>query len=228
MQAEIEIQCSWHVPCKRQNNITRILRDNVKCTFTVENKIAGNTLPCSRICHPNILGWKTSWDVSREAPDPEVSYSIEKLIKDWDEKRKEWLKHQSSFAAGAEDRVFVLTGSQQWSCKNPIGDHLLLRLFKNKVDYCRIHDYDVFYNNALLHPNMAVYWAKIPVVRATMMAHPEAEWIFWVDSDVVFTDMGFKPPLERYKSHNLVVDGWPNLIYEKKSWIGVNAGVFLI
>lgn len=160
--------------------------------------------------------------------DQEVSYSIEKPIKDWDEKRREWLKHHPSLAAGAEDRVFVLTGSQQWPCKNPIGDHLLLRLFKNKVDYCRIHGYDVFYNNALLHPNMAAYWAKIPVVRATMVAHPEAEWIFWVDSDAVFTDMGFKPPLERYKSHNLVVDGWPNLIYEKKSWIGVNAGVFLI
>ncbi|KAL4590642.1 hypothetical protein LXL04_003579 [Taraxacum kok-saghyz] len=35
---------------------------------------------------------------------------------------------------------------------NPIGDHLLLRFFKNKVDYCRIHGYAIFYNNVLLHP----------------------------------------------------------------------------
>ncbi|KAI8027456.1 putative glycosyltransferase 7, partial [Camellia lanceoleosa] len=79
-----------------------------------------------------------------------------------------------------------------WPCKNSIGDHLLLRLFKNKVDYCRIHGYDVFYNNALLHLNMPVYWAKIPIVRATMVVHPEAKWIFWVDSDAVLTDIGFK------------------------------------
>ncbi|XP_052197019.1 glycosyltransferase 6-like [Diospyros lotus] len=159
--------------------------------------------------------------------DPNLSYSIDKPIKNWDKKRRQWLNHHPSFAAAGE-RIFVLTGSQPWPCKNPIGDHLLLRLFKNKVDYCRIHGYDLFYNNALLHPAMPAYWAKIPVVRAAMLAHPEAEWILWVDSDAVFTDMDFKPPLDRYKSHNLVVDGWPNLIYEKRSWVAVNAGVFLI
>ncbi|KAH7848184.1 hypothetical protein Vadar_034754 [Vaccinium darrowii] len=160
--------------------------------------------------------------------DPTLSYTIGNPVKNWDEKRREWLKRHPSFAAGAENRVFVLTASQPWPCKNPTGDNLLLRLFKNKVDYCRIHGYDIFYNNALFHPEMKNYWAKIPVVRATMVAHPEAEWIFWIDSDAIFADMDFTPPLERYKDHNLVVDGWPNLIYEKKSWVGLNAGVFFI
>ncbi|KAH7847092.1 hypothetical protein Vadar_021759 [Vaccinium darrowii] len=155
-----------------------------------------------------------------------LSYSIGHPVKNWDEKRREWLKHHPSFIGGTEDRVFVLSGSQLKPCKNPIGDHLLMRLFKNKVDYCRIHGYDIFYNNALLHPNMTGCWAKLPVIRATMVAHPEAEWIFWIDSDAIFTDMDFKPPMEKYKDHNLVVDGWPNLIYEKKSWVGLNAGVF--
>ncbi|KAF8650828.1 hypothetical protein HU200_063735 [Digitaria exilis] len=45
-------------------------------------------------------------------------------------------------------------------------------------------------------------------VRAAMVAHPEAEW---VDSDAVFTDMDFSLPLDT-----------------KKSWLGINAGVFLI
>ncbi|KAA8522585.1 hypothetical protein F0562_013054 [Nyssa sinensis] len=40
--------------------------------------------------------------------------------------------------------------------------------------------------------------------------------------------MDFKIPLEKYEDYNLVVDGWPNLIYEKRSWIGLNAGIFLI
>ncbi|XP_058186380.1 putative glycosyltransferase 7 [Rhododendron vialii] len=160
--------------------------------------------------------------------DPDLTYTVGSPVKNWDEKRKEWLKHHPSFAAGAENRLFMLTASQPWPCKNPIGDHLNLRLFKNKVDYCRIHGYDIFYNNALLHPKMKSYWAKIPVVRATMVAHPEAEWIFWIDSDAMITDMDFKPPFEKYKDHNLVVDGWPNLIYEKKSWVGLNAGVFFL
>lgn len=160
--------------------------------------------------------------------DPELSYPIDKPVKKWDEKRKEWLKHHPSFAGGARDRVLLVTGSQPGPCSNPIGDHLLLRFFKNKVDYCRIHGYDIFYNNALLHPKMYSFWAKIPVIRAAMLAHPEAEWIYWVDSDAAFTDMDFKLPLERYSHHNLVVHGWAHLIYDAQSWTSLNAGVFLI
>lgn len=163
--------------------------------------------------------------------DLELSYSIDKPVKKWDQKRSDWLKHHLSFAARARDRILIVTGSQPSPCKNPIGDHLLLRLFKNKIDYSRIHGYDVFYNNAFLHPKMRSYWAKIPVVRAAMLAHPEVEWIWWVDSDAVFTDMDFKLPLDRYKDYNLVIHGWPNMVYgdkENKSWTGLNAGVFLM
>ncbi|XP_015963796.1 galactomannan galactosyltransferase 1 [Arachis duranensis] len=160
--------------------------------------------------------------------DPEMGYTMEKKVHNWDKKREEWLKHHPSFAAGAKERIMMVTGSQPKPCKNPIGDHLLLRFFKNKVDYCRLHGYDIYYNNALLHPKMFGYWAKYPVVKAAMLAHPEAEWIYWVDSDALFTDMDFKLPLERYKDHNLVVHGWPRLIHEKRSWTGLNAGVFLI
>ncbi|CAK8539620.1 unnamed protein product [Lathyrus sativus] len=158
--------------------------------------------------------------------DPEMGYNMDDNVQNWDEKREEWLKLHPSFSD--KEKVLMITGSQPSPCKNPIGDHLLLRFFKNKVDYCRIHGYDIFYNNALLHPKMFAYWAKYPVVKAAMMAHPEAEWIWWVDSDALFTDMEFKLPLQRYKNHNLVVHGWPHLIHEKRSWTGLNAGVFLI
>ncbi|KAK9949180.1 hypothetical protein M0R45_004714 [Rubus argutus] len=160
--------------------------------------------------------------------DPELTYSIGNPVKDWDEKRSQWLLHHPSFGAGAGERILMVTGSQPSACKNPIGDHLLLRFFKNKVDYCRIHGHDLFYNNAFLHPEMKSYWAKIPVIRAAMVAHPEAEWIWWVDSDALFTDMEFKLPLEKYKNHNLVVHGWAHLILDTHSWTGLNAGVFLI
>ncbi|KAH9613287.1 hypothetical protein KSS87_004447, partial [Heliosperma pusillum] len=117
----------------------------------------------------------------------------------------------------------MVTGSQPMPCVAPDGDHLMLRLFKNKVDYCRIHGHDIFYNNVLLHQGMFGFWAKYPLVKAAMLAHPEAEWIWWVDSDAVFTDMDFDLPLEKYKAYNLVAYGWPDIIYKQKSAMGVNA-----
>ncbi|XP_009777954.1 putative glycosyltransferase 7 isoform X2 [Nicotiana sylvestris] len=141
--------------------------------------------------------------------DQDLNYGIEKPIKNWDEKRSKWLKLHPTFNHGVKERILVVSGSQSMPCKNPMGDHLLLRFYKNK-------------------PKMFFFWAKMPAVRAAMVAHPEAEWIWWVDSDAAFTDMDFKLPLEKYKDHNFVVYGWPKLIYEKKSWTGLNAGVFLI
>lgn len=160
--------------------------------------------------------------------DPELSYTLDKPIDNWDDKRKSWLKLHPSFADNVEDRILLLTGSQASPCKSPIGDHLLLRGFKNKADYCRIHGYDIFYSNACFDPKLCNVWAKVAVIRASMVTHPEAEWIWWMDSDAIITDMDFKIPLRRYKEHNLVVPGWPNLVYEKRSWVAVNTGSFLM
>eukprot|EP00262_Sarcandra_glabra_P004067 TRINITY_DN15052_c0_g1_i1.p1 TRINITY_DN15052_c0_g1~~TRINITY_DN15052_c0_g1_i1.p1 ORF type:complete len:453 (+),score=25.29 TRINITY_DN15052_c0_g1_i1:79-1437(+) len=159
--------------------------------------------------------------------DPNITYTIEKPISNWDQKRRQWMNQHPSIDITRE-RVILVTGSQSNPCRNPIGDHLLLRFFKNKVDYCRIHGYDIFYNNVLLNPKMFTFWAKIPAVRAAMIAHPEAEWVWWVDSDAAITDMEFRLPLAKYKHHNLIVHGWENLIYDTKSWVSLNAGVFLI
>ncbi|RAL46664.1 hypothetical protein DM860_004943 [Cuscuta australis] len=181
----------------------------------------------------NCFGLGQGFDLRYDPParnfydDPDLSYTIDKPVRNWDEKRREWLKQHPSFIPGSENRVLVVTGSQATPCKNQVGDHLLLRLFKNKVDYCRIHGHDIFYNTVLLQPKMFSFWAKVPAVRAAMLAHPEAEWIWWVDSDAAFTDMDFKLPLDRYKGHNMVVHGWTDMI-EKRSWTSVNAGVFLI
>ncbi|KAK4260199.1 hypothetical protein QN277_003345 [Acacia crassicarpa] len=160
--------------------------------------------------------------------DPEMGYTLSKPMNNWDNKRKEWLLRHPPFIPGAETRILIVTGSQPGPCQNPIGDHLLLRFFKNKVDYCRIHGYNIFYNNVLFHKKMDTYWSKYPMVKAAMMAHPEAEWIWWIDSDAMFTDMDFKLPLHRYNNHNLIVHGWRRLVEEGKSSMALNAGVFLI
>lgn len=157
--------------------------------------------------------------------DPNLSYSIGDVIENWDEKRAQWLKLHPSFVAA--NRVLLLTGSQPSPCESVIGDYFLLRLFKNKVDYSRIHGYDIFYNNAFLHPKLDQHWAKPAAIRAAMLAHPEAEWIWWVDVDAVITNMEFTIPLEKYKNHNIVLDGLPDEIFGKRSWLGINSGVVL-
>ncbi|XP_042447176.1 probable glycosyltransferase 7 [Zingiber officinale] len=159
--------------------------------------------------------------------DPSLSYAIDRPVADWDAKRREW-RRLNPHLAGDGQRILMVSGSQPGPCRNPVGDHLLLRLFKNKADYCRRHGIELFYNTALLHPKMGSYWAKIPAIRAAMLAHPEAEWVWWVDSDAAFTDMDSELPMGRYRFHNMVLHGWAHLVYEKRSWVSLNAGVFLI
>ncbi|CAM0944461.1 unnamed protein product [Alopecurus aequalis] len=165
--------------------------------------------------------------------DPELTYTMDRPITRWDEKRAEWLRGHPELApaSGEEERVLMVSGSQPTPCRSPVGDHLLMRLLKNKADYCRLNGVQLLYNTALLRPSMDRYWAKIPAVRAAMVAHPEAEWVWWVDSDAVLTDMDFRLPLPRYAAHNLVVHGWRSLVYDGEAsptWTGLNAGVFLL
>uniref|UniRef100_A0A0E0KCR3 Glycosyltransferase n=1 Tax=Oryza punctata TaxID=4537 RepID=A0A0E0KCR3_ORYPU len=125
-------------------------------------------------------------------------YSLGRTILGYDARRSAWLAAHTEFPA------------------------------RNKVDYCRIHGLDVFYNTAFLDAEMSGFWAKLPLLRMLMMAHPEAELIWWVDSDAVFTDMLFEIPWERYAAHNLVLHGWAAKVFDEKSWVGVNTGSFLI
>ncbi|KAJ1297479.1 hypothetical protein BS78_01G379500 [Paspalum vaginatum] len=166
----------------------------------------------------------------RQLTDP--PYSLGRTILDYDARRFAWLAAHPEFPAGVQPagrpRVLVVTGSAPARCPDTDGDHLLLRAFKNKADYCRVHGLDVFYNTAFLDAEMSGFWAKLPLLRTLMLAHPEVELFWWVDSDAVFTDMVFELPWGRYEQHNLVLHGWAAKVFEEKSWVGINTGSFLI
>ncbi|KAF2586040.1 hypothetical protein F2Q70_00034979 [Brassica cretica] len=68
---------------------------------------------------------------------------------------------------------------------------------------------------------------KLLAVKAVMIARPEAEWFWWIDSDESFIVMEFMASLH-YRYQNLVVYGWPSITYVIQSWIVVNAKVFHI
>ncbi|CAL5098290.1 unnamed protein product [Urochloa decumbens] len=158
-------------------------------------------------------------------------YSLGPKVSDWDAQRQEWLSQHPDFPSRdtrGRPRVLLVTGSPPGPCDNPAGDHYLLKATKNKIDYCRIHGMDIVHNMAHLDPELTGYWSKIPLVRRLMLAHPEVEWVWWVDSDAIFTDMAFELPFHRYEGRNLVIHGYPDLLFEKRSWISLNAGIFLL
>ncbi|KAL1566339.1 putative xyloglucan 6-xylosyltransferase 5 [Salvia divinorum] len=157
------------------------------------------------------------------------TFSLGPRISTWDEDRKVWLEKNPQFPSyvKGKPRILMVTGSQPAPCDNAIGDHYLLKALKNKIDYCRIHGIEILYNMAHLDKEMAGFWAKLPLLRRLMLSHPEVEWIWWMDSDALFTDMVFDLPLPKYKDSNMVIHGFPDLLFNQKSWIALNTGSFL-
>ncbi|GFZ17591.1 xyloglucan xylosyltransferase 5 [Actinidia rufa] len=142
-------------------------------------------------------------DLAEPDINPNVTYTLGPKISNWDQERKIWLDQNPQFPnfLNGKSRILLVTGSPPNPCDNPIGDHYLLKSIKNKIDYCRLHEIEIVYNMAHLEKELAGYWAKLPLIRRLMLSHPEVEWIWWMDSDALFTDM--------------------------KSWIAVNTGSFL-
>ncbi|XP_057948023.1 probable xyloglucan 6-xylosyltransferase 5 [Malania oleifera] len=168
-------------------------------------------------------------DDPMDSINPNVTYTLGPKISDWDDQRKRWLASNPDFPNFVNDkaRILLVSGSPPNPCDNPIGDHYLLKSIKNKIDYCRIHGIEIVYNMAHLDKELAGYWAKLPLIRRLMLSHPEVEWIWWMDSDAMFTDMVFEIPLSKYDGYNLVVHGYPDLMFNQKSWIALNTGSFL-
>ncbi|KAK9054463.1 hypothetical protein SSX86_025541 [Deinandra increscens subsp. villosa] len=158
------------------------------------------------------------------------TYTLGVKISNWDHKRTRWLTRNQDFPniVNGKARILLVTGSPPNPCDNAIGDHYLLKSIKNKIDYCRIHGIEIVYNMAHLDKELSGYWAKLPLIRRLMLSHPEVEWIWWMDSDALFTDMVFEVPLSKYKDHNLVIHGYPDLLFDQKSWIALNTGSFLL
>ncbi|KAK4756311.1 hypothetical protein SAY87_006438 [Trapa incisa] len=147
-------------------------------------------------------------DPTEPDTNPNATYTLGPKISNWDTDRQNWLEGNPEFPShvNGKSRVLLLTGSQPNPCDNPIGDHYLLKVIKNKIDYCRIHGIEIVYTMAHLDKELAGYWGKVPMIRRVMLSHPEAEWIWWMDSDALFTDMVFEIPLSKYTRTTI----WPS------------------
>lgn len=163
--------------------------------------------------------------------ETDKAYRLGPRIWDWDERRRKWLENNRgfpNFIRPGKPRVLLVTGSSPNRCENSIGDHYLLKSIKNKIDYCRLHGIEIFYNLAVLDEEMTGFWGKLPLIRRLLLSHPEVEFIWWMDSDAMFTDMSFEIPWDRYRDFNLVMHGWKEMVYDERSWVGLNTGSFLM
>ncbi|CAO2818556.1 unnamed protein product [Amaranthus hypochondriacus] len=162
--------------------------------------------------------------------DSNLTYTLGPKIENWDAQRQKWLEQNPDFPSiiRGKTRVLLVTGSPPNPCENPFGDHYLVKGLKNKIDYCRLHGIEIMYNMAYLDKVMTGFWSKLPLIRKLMVSHPEFEWIWWMDSDAFFTDMVFEVPLSKYQDFNLVIHGYPDLLFKEKSWIALNTGSFFL
>ena len=165
-------------------------------------------------------------------------FSLGPKVMDWDEQRKVGRTnakrdgrhdHEASKVKETSPPILMVTGSVPFACENPSGDHVLLKSIKNKMDYCTLHTgITMFYNLAHMSDEMSGFWSKLPLLRELMLARPDVEWLWWVDSDALITNMEFALPMERYHDYNLIVHGWEHNVYVKKSWLGLNTGSFFL
>ncbi|GJN28304.1 hypothetical protein PR202_gb16413 [Eleusine coracana subsp. coracana] len=166
-------------------------------------------------------------------------YRLGPRVTRWNAKRRRWLHAHPGFPsrdARGRERLLLVTAASGVSgpCANPVGAHLLLRAAKNKADYCRLHGLDllVLHDTAAspgLHADLTgPGWSKLPLLRRLMLAHPETEWLWWLDPSAVVTDMGFDLPLDRYVTRNLVVHGDHADLFARRSWAAVSTRSLLL
>ncbi|ONM36759.1 putative xyloglucan 6-xylosyltransferase 5 [Zea mays] len=166
-----------------------------------------------------------------------ANYRLQPRVTRWKAKRRRWLHQNPGFPsrdARGGPRVLLVTASPQGPCGSPDGDRFLLRATKNRLDYCRLHGVDMVHATARLEdPELrsAGYgdgWAKLALLRRLMLAHPEVEWLWWLDVGALVTDMGFELPLARYEGAHLVVRGDSYQLFQRRAWDAASTASFLL
>ncbi|KAL5542668.1 hypothetical protein UlMin_010378 [Ulmus minor] len=128
--------------------------------------------------------------------------------------RRAWLEKNPQFPnyVNGKVQVLLLTGSPPKPYDNPIGDHYLLKSITNKIDCCRVHGIKIVYNIYHLEKELVGYWAKLPMIRRLMLSYSEVQWIWWMDSDALFTNMVFM--LRNYQWYLDLLDAWALILIE--------------
>jgi hypothetical protein len=70
--------------------------------------------------------------------------------------------------------------------------HVKEMVYENRMSYAYKHGHEFMWANITSYslPNNApVYWNKIPVLQEAFLRFPKAEWIWWLDMDIIIMNM---------------------------------------
>ncbi len=132
--------------------------------------------------------------------------------------------------AAASTRIAVLTGIAGTPCSTPWGDYFLELALKNKADWARLHGYELHQMAQTLDAGIRPgAWQKVALLQRALKTIPpsRAEWLLWLDMDVVIGDVATTFPVDWYTGKDLVMWGSKEKITGGDVH-GMNSGVLLL
>eukprot|EP00250_Pteridium_aquilinum_P016489 c23129_g1_i1 orf=411-1484(-) len=114
-------------------------------------------------------------------------------------------RHMPSSTDDYRPHILLVTGMQAAACESAIEAQFLQKALKNKMDYCRLHGLDIFYDAEAT--GALGGFSRLGLLRKLMLSHLDVEWIWWMDSVTMFTDMSFHLPFAKYAGYNVIMHG---------------------
>ncbi|CAI7588546.1 unnamed protein product [Penicillium manginii] len=88
-------------------------------------------------------------------------------------------------------KVVMVTGSSGTNRMLGI-PHMKEMIYENRKTYAEMHGFDLMWANMTSYnlPNgEQIYWNKIPVLKEAFARYPDAEWVWWMDMDIIIMNM---------------------------------------
>ena len=187
------------------------------------------TLLVSNAAEPVLLPTAASLAVPAPAPEPEpASAPLEG-------------EHAAECRRNQPPRVLIVTAEQPTECSTTAAQWLGARAMRNRLQYAQEHAYKLYWSTDIVDPDFKgiqenAMWNKPALIAKLLNSSLTAgvEWLLWIDSDAIFTDMSFELPLDEYiaNDYHLVLWGEPRMVNvtaeAAPSYFGINAGVLLL
>ncbi|KAK9449494.1 galactosyl transferase GMA12/MNN10 family-domain-containing protein, partial [Limtongia smithiae] len=84
------------------------------------------------------------------------------------------------------DKIVLLTASDGKGHNSEI-KNLFDMVMQNRAEYCAYHGYTYQFTNIsdFKIPGRPVVWAKLPSIQNAFDVNPNAEWVWWLDTDAI-------------------------------------------
>jgi len=126
--------------------------------------------------------------------------------------------------------VALLTAVPPSPCKAPLADMLNSLSLANKVQYARIHGYELHCSTTNIEKNATGVFNKEAMI-IKMLAESSANevaWMWWVDIDTLIVNATAGPPLDNYVDQDFVAWGHAETLLKGDMQNGINNGVLMV